>query len=512
MLDYPSKEAIEKLNQQKNRGASLTSDLKQNIALFKGLFKDDDTFIARPFNNKADPNIRFCIFNMDGLVKPDIINEAIIKPLMLTTIQFSEKKRLDTLSNQVILINEVTKTNNLQELIESVTYGDTILILDGEAEALILNTKYFQLRSVSEPPSEQILSGPREGFNESLMVNLSMIHRRVRSNDLKLRYYTFGRRTKTKSIICYMDSLVNKNILDELYKRLDKIDIDGVLDSNYISELICDNKWSPFRTIGFTERPDVAVSKILEGKIVLLTDGTPVVLTLPYVFAENFQSNEDYYLNYIYSTFGRFLRLISFFIAIATPAFYIALVAYHQEMMPPQLYITIAAERLNVPFPAAIESFLLLIVFDILKETGIRMPSNLGQALSIVGALVIGQAAVEARLVAAPMIIIVAITAITSLLIPKINTPAIVFRYFLLALASGFGYFGFMMGLSILVIHIISIRSFGIPYMTPIDKLSFKGQDLKDTGVRAPWWNMKTRPKASGDSVRLNSKQSGGNN
>ncbi len=244
----------------------------------------------------------------------------------------------------------------------------------------------------------------------------------------------------------------------------------------------------------------------------LLTDGTPVVLTLPYVFAENFQSNEDYYLNYIYSTFGRFLRLISFFIAIATPAFYIALVAYHQEMMPPQLYITIAAERLNVPFPAAIESFLLLIVFDILKETGIRMPSNLGQALSIVGALVIGQAAVEARLVAAPMIIIVAITAITSLLIPKINTPAIVFRYFLLALASGFGYFGFMMGLSILVIHIISIRSFGIPYMTPIDKLSFKGQDLKDTGVRAPWWNMKTRPKASGDSVRLNSKQSGGNN
>ncbi|NLN81785.1 MAG: spore germination protein [Clostridiales bacterium] len=256
------------------------------------MFKDDDTFITRKFNNKADSGIRFCIFYEDGMVNQDVINDHIIKPLMLTRIVFGDESRLDTLSREIILVNEVTKSGNINRIIESVTYGDTILLVEGEPQALILNSKSFQLRNITEPASEQILSGPREGFNESILVNLSQIHRRIRSNDLKIKYYTFGRRTNTKACICYIDSLVNKEILDELYRRLDKIDIDGVLDSNYIVEIIKDAKWSPFRTVGMTERPDNVVGNLLEGKVALLVDGSPVAITVPFLFIENFQSKE----------------------------------------------------------------------------------------------------------------------------------------------------------------------------------------------------------------------------
>ncbi len=226
------------------------------------------------------------------MVNQDVINDHIIKPLMLTRIVFGDESRLDTLSREIILVNEVTKSGNINRIIESVTYGDTILLVEGEPQALILNSKSFQLRNITEPASEQILSGPREGFNESILVNLSQIHRRIRSNDLKIKYYTFGRRTNTKACICYIDSLVNKEILDELYRRLDKIDIDGVLDSNYIVEIIKDAKWSPFRTVGMTERPDNVVGNLLEGKVALLVDGSPVAITVPFLFIENFQSKE----------------------------------------------------------------------------------------------------------------------------------------------------------------------------------------------------------------------------
>jgi spore germination protein KA len=511
MLNYPSKEAIDKLNQQ-SKDAALQSNIDQSIALFKDLFKDDDTFITRYFNNKSNPDLKFCIFYMDGLVNSEFINEDIIKPLMLGKIEDQGKNLMDTLRNEAVLINEVTKTSDMQQIIEAVTYGDTILITDGVAEALILNSKDFRLRSITEPTSEQIISGPREGFNESLMVNLSMIHRRIRSNDLKMKFQTFGERTKTRACVCYIDSLVDKQALDELYRRLNQFDVDCVLDAEHLAEMIKDNKWSPYRTTGVTERPDVVVGKILEGRIAVFLDGTPVVLTVPYLFIENFQSNEDYYLNFYYASFQRVLRIFGFFLTVITPAFYITAVAYHHEMLPTQLFISISAERMSVPLPAAVEAVLLLIMFDIIKEAGIRMPSNIGQALSIVGALVIGQAAVEAKLVAAPMIIIVALTAITNLLIPKINAAAMITRYLLLILSSAIGFFGLVIGLSFVLIHLLSLRSFGMPYLSPIDRMPFRAQELKDVTIRAPWFKMKQRPVMAADKTRMKTKQSGDQN
>jgi spore germination protein KA len=312
---------------------------------------------------------------------------------------------------------------------------------------------------------------------------------------------TLGDRTNTQGCICYIDSLVNRKALNEFKKRLDEIKIDGVLDTNYITELTRDKPWSPFRTTGYTERPDGIAAKLLEGGVAFILDGSPIVITFPYLFVENFHNGEDYYLNYYYTSFSRLLRILGFILTVIVPAFYIAVVVYHKEMLPTQLFISVAIERQSVPLPAAVEAVIMLIVFDIIRETGIRMPSNIGQALSIVGAIVIGQALVEAKLVAAPMIIVVAFTGITSLLVPKLNSPNIFARMLLLLLASTFGLFGLMIGLSFLLIHILNLSSYGISQTEKVGDFNF--QSMKDTFFRAPWWKMVKRSKPLSDTTRF---------
>lgn len=477
-----------------------TNSLKKNVEQLRQVFRDVDPLILRYFS--SGDGVKFCIAYCDGVVNADIINENIVKPVMLAENLNTGKKLEETLLEKVIQISETRAADQMREVVESVTYGDTILFAEGMDKALILNTKGFSTRSIEEPDNEKILTGPREGFTESLMQNLSLVRRKVRSNELKMKFYTFGRVTRTKACICYIDRIVNKNILKELYRRLDRIDIDAVLETNYLSELIRDSEFSLFRTTGYTERPDAVVGKILEGRIAVFLDGTPGVLTVPYLFIENFQSSEDYYLSFYYTSMARFLRIIGFFLAVTVPGYYIAVVAYHHEMMPTPMLISIAMERKSVPLPAALEAFVMLIVFDLLRETGVRMPTSVGQALSIVGALVIGQSAVTARLVAAPMIIVVAITGITSLLVPKMNAPTTYLRFFLLAAATAFGLFGLLLVMTAVTIHVLGLYSLGVPQITLNADLQF--QEVKDTFVRAPWKTMLTRRKGiARDDVRM---------
>ena len=492
---------VEEINESLEN-SDLVRSLDNNIEAIRRLFEDVDILRIKYIENNRYKNPRYCIVYCDGVVNASIINDNLIKPLMLSSVSVSGEDVINILMNQVVQINETEISDSLKDIIEAITYGNTVLFADGAAEAIILNTKNFQTRAITEPENEKNLSGPREGFNESLMSNLSLIRRKVLTPELKMKFYTLGRRTKTKACICYMDGIVNKQVLSELYRRLDKIDIDAVLDTNYITELIKDSRLSPFRTTGYTERPDTVIGKLMEGRIAIFLDGTPDVLTVPYIFIENFQSSEDYYLNFFYSSFSRLIRIMGFLLTITIPGLYISIVAFHHEMMPMPLFISIAAERQSVPLPASLEALIMIIAFDILRETGVRMPSNIGQALSIVGALVIGQAAVEAKLVAAPMIIVVALTGITNLLVPKMNAPVIYIRLILLLLSSIFGFFGFVLGISGILIHVINLRSFDIPQLTPSGKLQY--QEIKDTFFRAPWWQMILRPNFAKDKVRIN--------
>lgn len=476
----------------KNIKQPLCISLERNIAILKSIFIDDETINFRWITNAHNPSLKYCLVQNDGLVSSVIINENIIKPLMVSDVLLNQAKPIDVLIQQVISVNQVKKTNDWQEIIEAVTYGDTILFMEGEKEALLLNSKGFNVRSIEEPSGEKIISGPREGFCEALMVNLSLVKRRLRTNELKIKFQSLGVRTHTQVCICYIDSIVDKRILAELQKRLGKIKIDGVLDSNYITECISDFRWSPFRTTGYTERPDIVVANLLEGRIALFVDGSPVVLTIPYFFIENFQSNEDYYLSFYYTSFERILRICAFLLTITIPSFFILLIAYNHEILPTILLTNIARDSLDVPLPASVEAILMLIVFEILKEAGIRIPSGIGQALSIVGALVIGQAAVEARLVSAPMVVVIATTAITGLLVPKLSASIAYIRIILLILSSTLGLIGFILGLAALLIHLLNLHSFGIPQMSPIEKLNY--QQLKDIFIRGPWWKMINRP------------------
>jgi spore germination protein KA len=492
----------EKLPAKKPPEKKLTYSLEDNIGLIKELFKDVDPVRYRNF--KAGPDgggLALCFIFYDGLVNSEIIDNFILRPLMTLPVDF-EGDPLGHLMSRVVQVNSVKKTGSLDEIVQGLSYGDSLLLAEGCSELLLMDTKQFSTRGISEPEGEKILSGPREGFGEAILQNLSLVRRKLRTNDLKMKFQSQGRRSNTSLCVVYMESLVRPGILDELFRRLSAIDIDALLDTNYVIELIQDAKWSVFRTVGYTERPDVIAGKLLEGRVAVFVDGSPVVLTVPYLFIENFQSNEDYYFNYYYTSFSRILRIVSFFIAISAPALYVAVVAYHHEMLPTPLMINIAVESHNVPLPAALEAFILLILFDVLRETGLRMPLGVGQALSVVGGLVLGSAAVEADLVSATMIIVTAISGITNLLVPRMSSAVVLLRFILLLLASCFGFFGLTMGLSVLLIHMLQLESFGVLQLTPDRELRF--QRLKDTAIRAPWWLMRTRPGAiTEDRVRL---------
>lgn len=475
------------------KGAKLPSEkLDANVSYLRNVFKDDDTLLLRYIINSSNQR-RFCLVYTDGMVNNKLLNDDVIKPLV--EFRFPEDQNADMLeivAHQSTFSDSVEKSSDIEKLIQGIVYGDTILLVDGYSEALILNTKGWMVRSITEPESERSLRGPREGFVESILVNLSMVRRKLRTTDFKVKFLTFGRRTKTKAAICYLDSIVNKDVLDELQKRLAKVDIDGTLDTNYITELIKDAPFSAIKTVGSTERPDVVAGRLLEGRIALVLDGTPSVLTVPHLFIEHFQSDEDYYINYVFSSIGRILRILSFVVSIALPAIYVAMVTYHQEMIPTPLLLSISAARQGLPFPTALETVFMLVVFEMLRESGARMPGIMGQTLSIVGALVIGQAAVQAKIVSAPIIIIVGLAGITGLMVPRLKGYIILHRFFLLICACILGLYGLLLGIIILLVGIYGIRSFGVPIVPDIHMS--RPQSYKDIFIRFPWAYMKTRP------------------
>ena len=469
----------------------LSKSLEENIAHIKELFIDDDTLLVRNFENAENKDIQFSILFTDGMISSSQLNDNIIKPLLQYKSFNSKLNIMDSVMSHILSSHNVEKVSEVNDIINSIVRGNTVLFSDGTSEALSIDSKGLQTRAISEPEAEKALRGARDGFTESLLINLTLIRRRLATNKLKFKMRILGKESNTKICLCYIDGIVNKKILDELNKRLDKINIDGILASGTIVEFIKDSPYSPFKTVGGSERPDVIAGKLLEGRIAVFVDGTPFVLTLPYVFIEYFQSSEDYFLSFYYASINRILRILSFLITISAPAIYVAITAFHQEMIPTTFVKSIAAARQGVPFPTVMEMIMLLITFELLRETGTRMPSFSGTAISVVGGLVLGSAAVDARIVSAPVVIVVALTAVTGLTSPKIKGPVIILRFSLIVLSSVIGLYGYLFGITALLIHLFQVRSFGIPYM--LNVTNFRLNDMKDTVVRAPWNFLKYR-------------------
>ncbi|MCK8489788.1 spore germination protein [Paenibacillus sp. MBLB2552] len=470
---------------------NLYPTINENIALFERIFPGDSTIKFRKFQHPSVKSLSGCLIHIEGMVSTETLSNYILRPILRfhPTEEVQDISLMQQLMDGIIEVSELKLSGNMEEIMNDLLYGNALLLLEGSNQALIVGTQGWQTRVVSEPGSEKSVIGPREGFTESLITNLSLIRRRVKSSKLKFEFLEIGKTTHTTVCLCYVEDSVSQKILQELAKRLERLEIDALLDSGQLQELLRDHTLTPFETVGNTERPDAVAGKILEGRVAVLVDGSPFVLTVPYLFVEYFQVSEDYYSNYFFGSFNRIIRYIGEFLAISVPAIYVSLVTYNQEMMPTPLLLSISAARQSVPLPTVAECYVMLIVFEILREAGTRIPNSIGQAVSIVGALVLGQAAVDARVVSAPMVIVIGITGITTLLNVKMKAASIFTRFGLLSLSSFMGFYGFMFGMIGLVVHLMSLRSFGVPYMLTVG--SFKESDIRDTVIRIPWWGVK---------------------
>lgn len=478
----------------------ISGKLEQDILLFKEIFKKNSVMRIKRIRVRNTRNFDCALIYLDGMTDADQLNEAVIRPLLVVTAPDDSGTLAEYVEKQVLFARDVKKTDNVAKILEGILYGEALILIDGSNEALTVDTKGWRTRGITEPSDERVLQGPREGFDEAALLNLAMIRRKLQTPDFCTEMLRVGRRTATIVFICYLGTLAEEKTVAEIKKRISKIDIDGILDSNYLSEQIRDGKYSLFKTCGTTERPDVVAAKLLEGRIAIVVDGTPVVVTIPYIFSESFQSDEDYYLNFLVSSAGRILRYICFFLSISIPAIFISLSTFHKELLPTSLAIAIAQLRGGVPFSPFTECIIMIFVFEILKETGVRMPQSLGHALSIVGGLVVGQAAVEARIISTPMLIVIALSGISGLMIPRLKGAVFYLRLILVFLAALFGLYGYIAGISVVIMHIISLTSFGTDYTISLRKASF--QTLKDTFWRAPWGYMKKRPMFNRNIIR----------
>ncbi len=476
------------VNDYKN--IKLSGNIDNDIAIFKSIFSRDAVLRTREV--LIGGVTRSFIIFMDGMVNSIGQGETVVEALVETVLPQEEFISCKYIAQNILFANEVNETEKFPDMLRAILYGDTVLIAQDNKTALTINTKGWRTRGIKEPDSERVLQGPREGFDEAAMFNLAMIRRKLLTPDLCVEFMRIGRRSDTPVFICYLGTIVNPNTLKELKRRLKKIDIDGILDSNYIAENIRDHKRSILKTTGATERPDIVAARLLEGRIALVVDGTPVVLTLPYLFSENFQSDEDYYINFIMASLSRILRWFCFFVTISVPGVFVALVTHHFQLLPTHFALTVARLRSGVPIASVVECLALILAFEILKEAGLRMPQNLGHALSVVGGLVVGQAAVEAGIISAPMLIAVSFSAIAGLMVPRLMGAVFYWRIFIVIACAVFGLFGYFVLASVFAIRVFSMNSFGVDYTISFSSPNF--QTLKDSFVRTSWRQMKTRP------------------
>lgn len=380
------------------------------------------------------------------------------------------------------------------EAAQALADGQALLTAAGWREGLLLALEHVKRRSLEEPKAESVVRGPREGFIEDLETNLALVRARLRDPGLRVVELRLGRRTRTRVAVLYLVDLASVALVDEVLARLRRIDLDGVLESAYIEELIEDDPYSLFPQILHSERPDVVVAQLLEGRVAVLTDGTPFALMAPATLWSLLQANEDYYERFWIGVAIRVLRLVLVFLALVLPGLYVAVTTFHQEMIPTALLLRLAAAREGVPFPAMVEALIMEGTFEILREAGVRLPRQIGQALSIVGALVIGSAAVQADIVSAPMVVVVAMTGIASFALPHYNLAIAlrILRFELIILGGALGLYGLMLGLLATLVHLSSLRSFGVPYLAPVAPLSLQG--LRDALLLLPHWAAARRP------------------
>lgn len=473
----------------------ITDYLEDNLSYVQNTLGSSGDIKIHRFRIGKSRECSAALLFVDGLINQKVISDEIMYPLlsMEYTIPSSRqegKDRMNQLQQKILCSGDTQVLLKLSQVVAGILSGDAVLLVEDCCVGLSVSAKGWEKRGVSEPETESVVRGPREGFTENFRTNTSLLRRKIKSPSLRMEQLTIGRKTLTNVCICYLDGVAQDEVVNEVRDRLNRLDIDSVLDAGYLEEYIEDAPFSLFPTVGYTEKPDVAAAKILEGRVAIITDGSPFVLTAPMLFVEAFQSAEDYYIRPLFASTMRLLRYVAYFISVFFPAIYIALTTFHQELIPTTLLLTIASAREGTPFPAFFEALIMIFSFEILREAGLRLPRPVGQAVSIVGALIMGDAAVSAGLVGAPMVITIALTTVAGFVVPEQNDSMSLLRIIAMIFAAALGGYGICLCFLGILVHLGALSSFGVTYFNGLSI----SRDWQDSIVRMPLWAMTKRP------------------
>lgn len=481
---------------------NIWNSLEKNLQHIRTLFVDCDDLVIREIEIGDVIRVKMAIVFIDGLISKDHISEYAIASLLSEeeikslSLQGYRTTILEAIKKEGLATAEISEKEDWDSIINLILSGDTLLLIDNSEKAIIIGSRGWPSRGIDEPKTESVIRGPREGFTEVMKFNTALVRRRIKDTKLKIKIHQVGRRSKTDVAVMYIDDIVDPKLLKELNKRLKDIDIDAVLDSSILENLIEDNYLSPFPQLENTERPDSVAASIYEGRIGIIVDNSPFALIIPGTIGTLLQSSEDYYTRWFEASVVRVIRIAAIIFALLASPLYVAMTAYHPAMLPSRLTYSLAASRLNVPFPAVIEAMLMELTMELLRESGTRISGPIGTTIGIVGGLIIGQAAVEAGIVSPLMIIIVAITTIASFAIPSYEFSAAlrILKLGFIVLAAILGLYGIAIGLIILGTHLLTLNSFGIPFTSPYSGLGIEDGDIKDTLVKAPIQRLWLRP------------------
>lgn len=441
----------------------------KSLKYLKGKLKSDDVNFL-PVKTKKVTG--YLIFIKD-LTDKKAIGELVLRPI--TEMDYNPKVKS---IKDAFLSPEKKEITDLNDLINEVVTGNACLIVKSEKVALSFGLKKFEKRAITEPPTSTVIKGPREGFVESLPVNVSLLRRRIKSPDLKIESLSVGKYSRTDVSLCYIDSVADKDLVKKIRTKLEKIDIDAVLDSSYIAKMLGEHKTSFFKQLGNTEKPDILTAKILEGRVAIMVDGSPIVLTVPYVLAEDFQSPSDYYTSPYTATLSRIIRLLSVIISVFLPAYFVSAELFHLQLIPLSFLLTIVNSIKGIPLSPSLEMFFTLLIFEILNEASVRMPKYVGMVVSIVGGLVLGETAVTAGIISAPTLMIIALSGICLYTVPELEQIFSIIRLIFLTIAGSVGGFGLIAATVIFIIYLVSFENYDTPLMAPFSPLI--ARDLKD--------------------------------
>ena len=459
----------------------LGTNLGENMVMLRAKYQNSSDFLTREI---LLGGVHVCFLMIEGMVGLQTMSEILIEPLVGKN--WADGTQPDDIYGYIeqgsLLAADMKDIFTDSEVFQFIMSGFVVILIDGIARGVALGIQGFSFRGISEPSAEMNERGSREGFTEPLRINMTMVRRRIKTPQLKFDLFSVGSLSKTDICMIYMTNRVSPKLVREVKHRIAQIKLDVILTSGYLQPFLEGRPWSLFSDVGMTERPDVLAAKINEGRVAVLVDGTPFALIVPYLFSENFQSLDDYAHRAYYASFIRFLKYFAFAAAILLPALYVAIGTFHPELFPHALLFNVAAAEEITPFPLMVEALLIHLLFEIMREAGLRLPRPIGHAVSIVGALVIGDAAVTAGLIGAPMVLIVAMTAIASFVVPSLYEPVSVLRLAFILVGGTMGLYGLALGGMLVLINVCTLNSFGSPYMAPI--APFSASAMRDTFIR----------------------------